>query len=755
MRQAEVVMQSGNWMHELFEELKRRRVIRVATLYIIAFWPIIQIVDILSPTLNLPDSVIRYLVFAFIGGFPAMLMLAWVFDINKEGISVTTKEDGDESSAVTRESTAIIGGRSELLVVAILVMLVIGLFVVQSQMEQDIEIVTLVPATSSLAVDTHSIAVLPFVSLSEAKKDQLFADGLTEELLTVLSRVKELRVAARTSSFAYRGVNKNVVEIGKELNVAVILEGSVRHNDVDDTIRVTAQLIETKEGRHIWSRTYDRQFTDIFKIQDDISASVVEELQITMLGEDRKKILSRSSASPEAMVAYGIGQAELSRRTAVSLKDAVRFFNKAISQDINYSDAYAGIAVAYALMVNGGYAPGDEYLLLSQEAIDRSLLLDQDSGIAWAAQGLIYMEKMQFEEAKSALEKAMVLNPSYAIAPMWYASLMQTPDDKLKWYKKAYELDPKSPVVGYNIANIMLEQGRDIEAMQIFARIVEADPYYPGAYQLAARINEQRGRLDEAIQQYRRAFELQPDIKYSSEIAQLYIDMGDFESAQKWIEIVSDSAQGSPGEHVDWLRISSYTSAGRPELARPLLARKVKTAKGNDTSYEINLDAAWAAYLLEEHEDDVIAAFDKAERLRLAKDNNVMFNEVFYLEAALAAAYAYMVTGDEENKIKLLGEINTRFKDILARGVRIHPETWYQMALGSAIENNSQMTLIHLQRAIDEGWRQPWRLPEEPILKGLMDGKNFQSMLAGLETRMSIMREQLLIASSFGSDWSS
>jgi len=757
MRQAEVVMQSGNWMQELFEELKRRRVIRVATLYIIAFWPIIQIVDILSPTLNLPDSVIRYLVFAFIGGFPVMLILAWVFDINREGISVTAKDGVIEPSALSRERSPIIGGRSELLVVAVLVVLVIGLFVVQSRMEQEVEILTSVPATTpgteALAVDTHSIAVLPFVSFSEANRDQLFADGLTEELLTVLSRVKELRVVARTSSFAYRGVNKNVIDIGRELNVAVILEGSVRRNDIDDTIRVTAQLIETKKGRHMWSKTYDRQYRDIFKIQDDISASVVKELEITMLGEDRKKLLSRSSASPEAMVAYGIGQAELSRRTEVSLKDAARFFQKAITEDENYSDAYAGLATAYALMVNYGYAPKEQYLILSQEAIDRSLSLDPASGIAFAAQGLIHMENMQSEQAMSALEKAMTLNPSYAMAPMWYAGLIENQTERLSWYEKAYELDPKSPVVGFNIANIMLEQGRDVEAMQVFVKIVEADPYYPGAYHLVARINEQRGRLDEALQHYKRAFELQPNIKYSSGIANLYVDMGEFESAQKWIEIVSEEAPDFLAERVDWLRIQSFTSAGLFEEARPLLIKKVESARGNESSLDANLDAAWAAYLIEDRDKDVIAAFEKAEVLLSSKEHDVMFGRDFYLEAALAAAYAYKSVGDEKNKLELLGRINVGFKDMLAEGGRIKPESWYQMALLSAIEDNDQMVLVNLQRAIDEGWRQPWRPPVEPILKELIAGKNFQSMLAGLETRMSIMREQLTLAASFESDW--
>ena len=194
-------MLSRHWVQELYEELKRRRVIRVATLYIIAFWPIIQIVDILSPALNLPDSVMRYLVFAFVGGFPVVLILAWIFDINRGGIVTTSITDAENSG-----NTALIGGKAELLIIGILCLLVIGLFVVQARMDD--------PDPPALTINDdismRTVGVLPFVSFSESSEDERFADGLTEELLNVLSRVKELRVAARTSSFAYKKVNKNV-----------------------------------------------------------------------------------------------------------------------------------------------------------------------------------------------------------------------------------------------------------------------------------------------------------------------------------------------------------------------------------------------------------------------------------------------------------------------------------------------------------------------------------------------------------------
>ncbi len=734
-------MQANNWLRELFEELKRRRVIRVATLYIIAFWPIIQIVDILSPTLGLPDSIIRYLVFAFIGGFPVMLILAWVFDIDRDGVHVTSRE------VRPGQEPALIGGNKELLIVGVLLLLVIGLFVVQWRMDEE---------TVEIAVDPEpnirSIAVLPFDSYSEDKKDQLFADGLTEELITVLSRVKELRVVARTSSFAYRGVSKNVIEIGKELDVSLILEGSVRRNDINDIIRVTAQLIETVRGSHLWTQTYDREYTDIFKIQDDIAASVVDKLEITLLGKDREKIQSRSSASPEAMVANSMGRAELARRTEVSLKDGIRFFKLAIRDDPNYAAAYAGLAETYALQVSYDYEPAEEVLPLAQEAVDRALAIRPDSGISHAVQGLIHMQTNRDEQAIEALEKAMRLNPSNAMAVMWYALLMKNQADRLVWYEKAYELDPRSPVVGYNVANIMLDQGREAEAMVVFAQIVEADPFYPRAYVLAARVNEQRGRLDEALNQYRTAYDLQPEIEYSASIAQLYIDLGDFESSQEWITRVSNKLPEQYRYRLDWLQIQFYMASDNMREAEPLLLNKVKLADKNGASRNTYLDAAWAAYLLDDIRG-IIRAYGKAQVLETHSEHMINLDEGFYLEAGLAAAYAYKADGEHERKRQVIAKIKARFDEVSVPGKKVDPEIWYEKALLATIEGNNQMALIHLQRAVDEGWRQHWRARVEPIFKELINETSFRSMMAGLETRMSIMREQLTLAAAFDSDW--
>lgn len=737
------------WWQKMIDEMKRRRVFRVATLYIVALWPIIQIVDIASPALEITDAVMRYLLIAFFSGLPLALILAWIFDLNAGGVVVTT----DESA----EQQPLIGGRAELVIVGVLLFLVGGLFLVQLQIDGSesefsvadgsVQDASSEVSLAAVASDRHSIGVLPFATFSDLPADERFADGLTEELLNVLVRVKALRVAARTSSFAYKGVNRNVTDIGRELNVGIILEGSVRRNDVDDTIRVTAQLIDTESGSHLWSKTYDREFTDIFKIQDDIANSVVDELQITLLGEDREKIQSRASAHPEAMVAYGMGQAEMGRRNEQGLKDAIRFFQRAIDLDPNYTDAHVGIATAHALMNSYQYGLAETHLPIAQASIDKAFDLDPESGAAWATLGLIEMQRDDKEAASQALEKAMAFNPSHALAYMWYASIQKDLDEKLKWNQKAYELDPRSTVIGYNVANLLLEQGREAEAMAVYAQIVDSDSQYYGAYLIAARVNEGRGRIDEAINYYKQAWELSPEAGTGSTLAKLYVDLGDFEQSQYWLAQIKDKLRGKYEVFYDWIKISSYASVGRLADAQPLLRKKLEISKDNPDEFALE-DAALAAYYLRDY-DTVIAMYERVE----SEATMAHFNNSNRIDAMLAVAHVYAERGMEAKRDRVIAGLEALMAEHAKTGGKMQNWMWATRSMMSLIEGKRQLGLVHFQRAIDEGWRHHWVTQVNPIFVSLEDDAAFQSMVAGLETRMDIMREQLVLASAFESDW--
>ena len=717
---------NSSW-RDLYDELKRRRVIRVGTLYVVVFWPVIQIVDILSPALEVSPDTMRYLLIVFVAGLPPVLALAWLFDVNKGGIvRAATGAGRSHDQALIRRSV-------EWLIIGALLVVIAVLFFFQNTMERD-------PVSPTSAPPIRAIAVLPFVSLSQAREDEFFADGLTEELLNVLSKVKDLRVIARTSVFAYKGVNKPVQEIGRELNVDTILEGSVRRNDIDDRIRVTAQLIDVETDAHLWSQTFEHEFRDVFKIQDEIAASVVEELKLTLFASD--EIKSHESASPEAMVAYSMGRTGLAKRTRAGIEDAVRYFAKAIEADPNYLEAHAGLANAFVLQIEYADMPEDEYLAKAQASVDQALRMDPDSAAAWAAQGLVYMQAGESQTAMSALGKAMELNPSHAMALMWYGNLLEEPAARREYHGRAFDLDPRSPVTGYNLARDLVTEGREAEAMTVFSKIVEADPNYPNAYKLVAEINEFRGRLGAALRQYKRVYALEPSATIATTIAELYVDMGDVENADEWMK-KADTASNE--RSLEWLKIRAFVARGDRPAAEALLVPMLDVT---DASYEGYVEATLAAYFLDDN-DAVITAFETSQAMT---GDLVRWKTEGNTDAAIAAAFAYKQAGRDAEAEAVLAETEARLDAMIDQQVRVYPEVWYNKAQIMTIRGDHNMALIHLQRAVDEGWRQHWRPYVDPILHALLEEPNFKPMMDGLAARMDLMRSQLAFDAAFD-DW--
>jgi TolB-like protein len=742
-------VQSQNWLTIFFEELKRRRVFRVATLYVIFLWPIIQIVDILSPALDLPNSTMQVLLIFFVIGFPVALIMGWLFNLNASGVVLTVSSDTSQPA----EEQAFIRRNTERVIIVILLVLVVVLFGVQMNSKSGNPLLTALigqppaPTQTADANAPKSIAVLPFASFSEEDQDRYFADGLTEELLNVLSRIQRLRVAARTSSFAYRDVQKTVQEIGKELNVDTILEGSVRRNDINATVRVTAQLIDVNTGSHLWSQTFDRQLQDIFKVQDEIASSVVSHLKVTLLSDEDHVIKSRASANPQAMVAHSMGKTELAKRTQVALVDAARFFQKAIEYDPNYASAYRGLADANTLLFSYTKKSDPQLITDAQAAVDKALQLDPLSGKSWASQGLIYMQDMKTrDKALSSLEKAMEYNPSYGMAYMWYGNLMEDKDTQDQYHRKAFELDPRSPVAAYNVANDLILAGREVEAMEIFDQIIESDPYYPGAYRLVAQINRYRGRLDEAILQFKEVYGLEETPETAMEIARLYFELGDFDHANQWSSRAKDGLEGENSQQLEWMHIGMAIAQGQPEQSNKLLRKQLDLSSGG---LDYSFDATYAAYLLGDYEL-VVAMYEKAN---VIEPEDQMRNKPMRIDASIGAAFAYKYLGFTDKSNHLLEAIDADLDKIINSGRRFEPVNWYRKAELLAIQGNPQMSIVYLQRAVDEGWRQHWRPAVDPALVSILENENFKSMMAGLTARMNLMREQLAFEESFDEEW--
>ena len=270
----------------LYKELKRRNVFRVTIAYVIIAWLILQVGDTLAPALHLPESINTALAFFLILGFPLAIFLAWAYELTPEGLK--RERDVDRTKSITH----VTGRKLDSFIIAVLV-LALGYFVFDKFVldpSRDAELVQATTetvakqATESREAETadKSIAVLPFLNMSDDAANEYFSDGISEEMLNLLTKIPELRVTSRTSAFSYKGKDFKIADVGRELNVAYVLEGSVRK--AGNKVRITVQLIEVDSDTHQWSETYDRTLEDIFAIQDEIAAAVVAQLKVALLG---------------------------------------------------------------------------------------------------------------------------------------------------------------------------------------------------------------------------------------------------------------------------------------------------------------------------------------------------------------------------------------------------------------------------------------------------------------------------------------
>ena len=331
-------------MRDFIKELMRRNVARVALVYMIAAWIAMQVVDVMFPALQLPDWTISITAALILIGFPFALIFAWAFEITPEGLK--KEKDVDRSQSITTNT----GRKLDFMIIGALVIAVAFLLfdkLVLTGSEDEVAQVSAPDqaAETSTKIPEKSIAVLPFVNMSGNIENEYFSDGLSEELLNVLSKLPELKVAGRTSSFQFKGENKDLRQIGKQLGVAHVLEGSVRQSGLK--VRITAQLIDTETGFHLWSETFDRELNDIFAIQDEISASVADALKVTLFGGAGKKVVSsRGTDSIEAYDLYLRGRYLREHVSSENIQQSIAVLHEAVAIDPIYAAAWAQLSLS-------------------------------------------------------------------------------------------------------------------------------------------------------------------------------------------------------------------------------------------------------------------------------------------------------------------------------------------------------------------------------------------------------------------------
>ena len=453
---------------KVFEELRRRNVIRVGIAYLIGSWILLQVVDVLAPILTLPDWVGR-LVFLFVAiGIVPTLIFSWAYEMTPDGLRLESELGPNE---VLTNHTARKLDRLTIAMLAIVAGIVIlDRLVPETAIAPQEATKQATPdrasTTDSARGDRPSVAVIPFVNMSADANNEYFSDGISEELLNALVGITNLRVPSRTSSFTFKGSDKRLDEIGRELNVEHILEGSVRK--AGDRIRVTAQLVEVSTDTRIWADTYTRTLVDIFTVQDEIAQAIVNALQVTLSGAESERLESHSTNNVEAYDKYLVGRYAWNQRTPDSIRTAISSFKEAIALDPEFDQAWAALADAYVQMPEYEVASRADFVPLAREAINRALEANPDSARALATSG--YFKAYHDYDWTSALvdlERAIEIEPDYATGRHYYGDVLNTLgnlDAGLQQLAIARELDPLSVVIRHVPGYMLLWNFRFEEA---------------------------------------------------------------------------------------------------------------------------------------------------------------------------------------------------------------------------------------------------------------------------------------------------
>ena len=447
-----------------FSELQRRNVTRVAIAYVAASWLLIQVVETLFPVFGLSAALVRIVAISLFIGLPLILIFSWLYELTPAGLRL--EKDVDRSASVAHHT----GKKLDRAIIVVLTLALgffaIDKFVLDPARDAKREESVARQARGDALVESYgdkSIAVLPFVNMSADADQEFFSDGISEELLHLLAAIPELRVISRSSAFLYKGKDIDIPTIAAQLNVAHILEGSVRRSG--NQVRITAQLIEARSDTHLWSETYDRTLNDIFATQDEIAAAVVERLKLTLLSNAAPRV---RQTDPDAYALFLQARHFRLQATADAYEKAQQLYQEALDIDPDYPRAWEGLAEIYVFQVLYGLRPVDETYRLAREAINRALAIDPQFGVGVAGLGWIaILYDHDTVAAARHFERAFMLNPTDldVISGVSYlAESMGRLDTAIAFKEYAVARDPMGPIGHFDLAATSLDNGRPEDA---------------------------------------------------------------------------------------------------------------------------------------------------------------------------------------------------------------------------------------------------------------------------------------------------
>jgi len=721
----------------LFRELRRRGVLQTTAVYIVGAWVILQAANVLFPGAGIPDSAIRFVFIGAVVGFPLVMTFGWMYDITVTGIRRTpASELASGDNLPLRKPDYILLATLATLATG----LVVGVFAQVMNQAQPTDVVA-----AELTAAENSIAVLPFVNMSDSADNEYFGDGIAEELLNELANLASLQVAARTSSFFFKGKNEPIQSIGRQLGVRNVLEGSVRKSG--NRLRITAQLINVANGYHLWSETYDRKMGDIFAIQEDIARAITTALEVKILGHESRRLSKSPTDNFGAYDFFLLGQHHREQRNPESLEKSLELFDQALELDDQFALGYAEKALSYLYQAYYSGRSPEDVVALTEPLLRKSLELDPDLPKAHATRASVRLLVRDFEAADAGYRKALELRPNYSGAwgNLGFSMVLQSRlEEAAAAYEKSEVLDPLNATQHYNFGALKMLTGRYDEGLAEFKKVVELSPERTATAAAITHWSIVYGRFEEAAQWALKSLAKEPDsVRTPRSLAQIYGNLGIWDKA--W-EALSRANEMSPDNVGVFREVANFyfQTSDHAGFSSFVASEYEKIDRSASSQYSPTDQARYfwhgVSALLE---GNYIQAVDDLTESAGGEDGivNAVYDEITALKYI---AYAYQKQGQDDAAAALLTQCLDLAKNALAQGWNT-PAIHYRTAQVYALLGDSDNAIAELQQAVDKGWRAAGGLERDPLWSPLQEDVRFQAIVTQVNDDLEVQRNRVAV----------
>ncbi|GBF31154.1 beta-barrel assembly-enhancing protease [bacterium MnTg04] len=709
-------------MGNLFSEFRRRNVFRVGLAYIIVAWLIAQVADLALENFASPDWVIKTILLVLMLGLPIALVFAWAFEMTPDGLKL--EKDVDRSQSTIERS-----GRKFDFAIIVLLAVALIYFVYESRLQREPVAGPSATAMNNSAnqqgLPAKSIAVLPFVNLSGMQENEYFSDGLAETLLHMLAQIEELQVAARTSAFKFKGTNEDVRLVGKQLGVATVLEGSVQR--AGNRIRITVQLINVEDGFHLWSQNYDRTLDDIFAVQDDIAASVVDALELTFLG----RLHGRAGQDPATYdELLRLRDALAGGKDIAATIDNLQAF---IEIHPDYVDAYATLSEAYVIHRNHAGLIPEEIGQKAIEAAREAVELDPEAPGANAALSRALVNQGLFVAAIPVLAKAMELEPGNADTIVDQATVMAARGQFQKatgLMELAIKLDPLNDNTRIKLSEQYDAIGRHDQALSVLEAGLELSTDRTSLVFAMALHYQQIGHYPDAVASLHELLSKEADhINAWQILFAIYISMGDLATAEVYLQRVEElSRDRGADERALFCYIEQDKACWRKATARMLATREAFFVQ------------AWQSKMMLEDDrlDDAIAVM-----IPVVEHFGVTGEIYGNFESRINLAALYHFADDSEKRDRLLNDVTSDLHFSIDSGWE-HSAPYVYLAMASAAMGDTASAVRNLDEAYGRGHRSLlWSIYTDYAWDPIRSDPEFQQAIQTIKDDNSTMLEQI------------